>query len=320
VIAALICYPNDEPPGDEATIRTLQERVKDADIETYWQTHERDLNVMYALKLAASSASIPKDGSFHNIYQGREDAWQSHETIDNFVSRLPVSSSEWVGPWLWVANPYADRKAEPEVRNHEFAEQGPQLLENYLQHKQQITDGNPGMVQGTITRKLKPARDELKDDILSLARSTGMVCGKWMLFPHETDATGVWKRVALATIENKLGVGAKIATSGDTRLICIYTRDFSDEEDVRRVVQEIEKMGLLLANTDRSIYYKCDAYTHLGIGSQNEYGLQASLYASKDVLAGKPVPKDAAQNAPKGQKRAAAPAALSKAAGKRKKS
>ena len=32
---------------------------------------------------------------------------------------------------------------------------------------------------------------------------------------------------------------------------------------------------------------KADAYTHLGIGSGNEYGLPASTYSSLDMLRGK---------------------------------
>ena len=37
----------------------------------------------------------------------------------------------------------------------------------------------------------------------------------------------------------------------------------------------------------KPIYYKAEAYSLLGIGSDNPYGLKASLYSSKDVLAGK---------------------------------
>jgi hypothetical protein len=139
-----------------------------------------------------------------------------------------------------------------------------------------------------------------------------------MLFPTEEDAPSIWKSVVAGVIENKLGTAAKIATDGSPRLICVYTEDFSDEADVKRVVQQLEKLGLLPKDPNRSIYYKCDAYTHLDIGSGNEYGLQASLYASKDVLADKTM-GSSAKSPGKTQKRLAEFTAGSKAAGKRKK-
>ena len=32
----------------------------------------------------------------------------------------------------------------------------------------------------------------------------------------------------------------------------------------------------------KGIYYKCDAFTHLGIAGGNQWGLRASLYGSLD--------------------------------------
>lgn len=63
-------------------------------------------------------------------------------------------------------------------------------------------------------------------------------------------------------------------------------QDFRDEVDVRRVLEEIEAIGLLDSN--RSIYYKTDAYTYLGIygGTASDFGLQASLYNSRKMLIG----------------------------------
>lgn len=288
------------------------------------------MNVLFAATIAEERPPIPK-GGLHNRYDGLDSAWQSHETIDDFLTRLPVHGSTLVGPWLWAANPYAERDAEPETRDASFMQLAPRLLEDYLDQKRQLSEQNPSSPAGTITRKLYPARIKLKDDILSLAKEAGMLSGKWMLFPNEEDASDIWKRVATAVIEGKLGTAAKIATDDDgkgSRLICIYTKDFSDEADVKRVLQEIQKLKLLPVDEGRSIYYKCDAYTHLDIRSQNEYGLTASLYASNDVLNGKTsapkgrttAPKSSATSAGRGQKRIAGiDTSQSKAAGKRKK-
>jgi hypothetical protein len=88
--------------------------------------------------------------------------------------------------------------------------------------------------------------------------------------------------------ENRFGIGAKIAAdlgqNEDVRVICIYTKDFNDKEDVRRVVLELNRLDLLPRDKKRSIYYKCDAFTILQLMSGNPYGLSTSLYASRDFL------------------------------------
>ncbi|CAN9190051.1 unnamed protein product [Alternaria alternata] len=75
--------------------------------------------------------------------------------------------------------------------------------------------------------------------------------------------------------------------------ICVYTKDFQDADDVLRVLHELENMGLL--NGGRTIYYKPDAYTYLNLVRDTavEYGLQASLYNSRSLLAADKVPKSA---------------------------
>ena len=109
-----------------------------------------------------------------------------------------------------------------------------------------------------------------------------------MLFPTNDEVVQTWKSVVHGTIEGSLGIGAKVATEAggkDTsrRLICIYTKDFSDMDDVQRVVEELVRLGLC-PREGNGIYYKCDAFTYLGLESDNKYGLKASLYSSKDVL------------------------------------
>ncbi|KAJ7218912.1 ankyrin repeat-containing domain protein [Mycena rebaudengoi] len=92
-----------------------------------------------------------------------------------------------------------------------------------------------------------------------------------------------------------IGIGAKIATAskeeGDrSRLICVYTRDFTDEEDVKRVLLELGRMGFVPAekggskSKGKGIHYKCDAYTHLDVYAGNEYGLRPSIYSSAQML------------------------------------
>lgn len=169
----------------------------------------------------------------------------------------------------------------------------------------------PGKAKGTITRKIAPLRKQLEADILSTAQKTGCTTGKWLLFVGIADVDCTWGRVAKGTAENELGVAAKVAANGAEdkdgkgRLICIYTRDFEDKPDIKRVLKKLKELGFLRRadNEERLIYYKCgkwyflqcvhrklilaiaDALTHLGINSGNEYGIKASLFSSKDILA-----------------------------------
>lgn len=118
-----------------------------------------------------------------------------------------------------------------------------------------------------------------------------------MLFPSPDDVDRVWRLVAEAVVDGRLGDTAKVAPADPSHpfvaapkkqtshLICVYTKDFSNLEDVKRVLEELIELGLAPRNAaDRAIYYKADAYTYLGLDSLNAYGLKASLYSSKDIM------------------------------------
>lgn len=81
----------------------------------------------------------------------------------------------------------------------------------------------------------------------------------------EVDA--VWAVVARATAENGLGSAAKVAPDngeGKERLICIYTKDFNDMEDVTRVLRKMKELGLV-DSREKPLYYKCGQY-NLSVG------------------------------------------------------
>jgi hypothetical protein len=103
-----------------------------------------------------------------------------------------------------------------------------------------------------------------------------------MLFVTADDGEDRWRRVCEAIITNKLGTSAKIASQGGSRLICIYTDDFDDTDDVRRVLFSLRDLALL--PRDNRIFYKPDVFTHLNIYSNNQWGIKTSLYASRDIL------------------------------------
>ena len=86
--------------------------------------------------------------------------------------------------------------------------------------------------------------------------------GKWLIFENAENVDEVWAKIREATEQGKLGDSAKVATSasgGRSRVICVYTYDWTDEKDVRRVRAELWKLGI-----ERKIPYKSDEDTLAG--------------------------------------------------------
>ena len=87
-----------------------------------------------------------------------------------------------------------------------------------------------------------------------------------MLFPMPEDVNRWWKVVAEGTASGELGIAAKVATDDgrgerESRVICVYTADFEDRADVKRVLQRLVAAGLVRKKgpmgEDRGVFYKC---------------------------------------------------------------
>lgn len=240
---------------------------------------------MIAHKVKAAPRPI-----LHNPMEGRKDAWQLGESIDDFLNRLPPSTASHVGPWIWVTNPYVEH--HPLEQDYAgLTRAGGTLLDNYLTLRAKTEKENQGRASSTIGRRLGPHRRGLERDLRETALKHKVMLGKWMLFPSAENVDRAWRVVAEATVQNKLGVQAKVATgSGNaegSRLICIHTKDFDNRSDVERVLLALFDMKLMSRESDKGIWYKADAYTHLGIESGNAFGLRASMYGSRDFLKSK---------------------------------
>jgi len=91
--------------------------------------------------------------------------------------------------------------------------------------------------------------------------------GKWLIFVNIKDIDEVWGKIKKATEEGKLGGSAKVATARPnpnatnpgTKVICVYTYDWTDEEDVRKIRKELRKLGIT-----NKIPYKADEDTLSG--------------------------------------------------------
>lgn len=92
-------------------------------------------------------------------------------------------------------------------------------------------------------------------------------CGKWLLFVPAAKIDDAWAAIKQTTQEGRLGGSAKVATARpnpnatnpNVRVICVYTYDADDEEDVTRVREELRRLGYT-----RKIPYKTDDATLAG--------------------------------------------------------
>ncbi|CAI7659937.1 unnamed protein product [Penicillium manginii] len=283
--------------SDENEKKRLSQQAASFDPEPYWSGIHSNLLSTLQNELSAPSKSSnpeeePQSATDQQDTKTPPDQRGRKEHISHFLSRLSPSKTllSDIGPWIWMFGPTSKAQLDQDVPS--FLRKGTDLLRAFEAQSAELRaehDKSSAKTTAGLTRKLNPLRRSLEQDILHAARETGVVYGKWMLFPSARDVDNVWKKVVVALDKGELGDGAKVATNDLTdkaRLICIYTKDFGDKEDVKRVLKGMVAMGLVDVE-DRPIYYKCDAFTYLDITSKNEYGLKASMFSSRDVLSGK---------------------------------
>ncbi|KAI1130167.1 hypothetical protein F5Y10DRAFT_132891 [Nemania abortiva] len=287
--------------GDDDVVKDLEEKVDNFDVNKWWQDHEAA-----ETPLRIQAKGIPVDASqYHNPYAGHVYAWQLTESIDAFLERLPPATTEETpgNPWIWVCNPYVKRKSKDEAENQQVRggedeapeEEGADLAtlmkagQERLHFASSFIDQfrKPGLSNAHTIEECRKAGMDAAKDILDLAKSLRVTCGKWMLFCTVFEVNDVWESIAKATTKGQLGIAAKVAprTEGDQRrrerLICVYTADFSDIRDVTSVARKLKELGLV---RKRPLYYKPDAYTYLGIASGNPWEIKASIYDTRSLL------------------------------------
>jgi hypothetical protein len=78
-------------------------------------------------------------------------------------------------------------------------------------------------------------------------------CGKWLIFVLVKNIDAVWEKIRKATEDGLLGSSAKVATAksnpiatdSSRKVICVYTYDWKDTEDVMRIRAELSSLGIL---------------------------------------------------------------------------
>jgi small nuclear ribonucleoprotein (snRNP)-like protein len=117
----------------------------------------------------------------HNIYEGKFDSYQLHESIDEFIQRLPpLTTTVDLCPWIWVANAHPegrDRSGRAKVQDA-LVPKGLELLNQSLQKRTEIRTKNSQKVKGSITRMLNQESESLKNSIAQLAAESNVLSGK----------------------------------------------------------------------------------------------------------------------------------------------
>ncbi|MGI0091080.1 MAG: putative phosphothreonine lyase domain-containing protein [Nitrososphaerales archaeon] len=91
--------------------------------------------------------------------------------------------------------------------------------------------------------------------------------GKWLVFEPVERVNEVWGKIKKATEDGKLGRSSKVATARVNpnapnprmKVICVYTYDWTDEADVKRIREALRSLGIT-----QKIPYKSDEDTMEG--------------------------------------------------------
>ncbi|KAI1338084.1 hypothetical protein F5Y15DRAFT_130707 [Xylariaceae sp. FL0016] len=289
--------------GEDDVVMELKSRVRNFDVQTWWDQHKY-ANMQLKLQDHKQPHVALNTSRLHNPWAGVDYAWQLTETVDAFLDRIPPATTEQTAQnaWIWICNPYSSRKTKGEADNQLVRggeDEAPeaegadlrtliQAGEERLHMASQFINPckSSGQTQAFINRECRKAGADAAKDILGLARELRVTCGKWMLFCSVANVNDTWEVVAKATVNNELGIAAKVAPKSNVdnrleRLICVYTADFSNTKDVKRVADKMKQLGLARGIT---LYYKPDIFTYLGISSGNPWEMRASIYDTKTIF------------------------------------
>lgn len=87
--------------------------------------------------------------------------------------------------------------------------------------------------------------------------------GKWLIWLSSETIDRYWTKIKQAVEGGKLGDAAKVSTAGSLSMkhpryvMCVYTYDYEDRDDVMRIRQVLRDLGIR-----REIPYKADEDTH----------------------------------------------------------
>jgi hypothetical protein len=129
-----------------------------------------------------------------------------------------------------------------------------------------------------------------RDDVMQLSSKHNCLTGKWVIYCKSKEVDEVWAGVLNLLGEGKIGYKAQVSTcwcedksdtdeTSDNR-VHVFTHDYTDFVEVARVCEELKSLGCL---SDKTLYYKIDCYSSLGITNGNPWGLDPNLCDSSQL-------------------------------------
>ena len=154
-------------------------------------------------------------------------------------------------PWIWAT---PNNESRVRVRKSDYILKGMRI------------EGNEGIIAKQSKDGLTAERFPLSEESIDkIARNADIRSGKWLIFRDRSMIDSIWNDIAQETIDGNLGVAAKVSTlfqEKQKHVICVYTDDYFDSDDVMRVREKLSNLGI-----EDLLYYKPDIYTRLGIYS-----------------------------------------------------
>jgi hypothetical protein len=166
--------------------------------------------------------------------------------------------------------------------------------EDSILEMRELVEGQTGELPRDIFKEIKLPELEKSDERPSMeedekwlwaGRSYGFhdrdKVGKWLIFVPVERLDQTWKLIREETLRGRLGGRSKTATAvpdatardQNVKVICVYTRDFTDLEDVRRVRARLRELGFT-----EPLHYKTDVTTRAGIYSKFNNGKVSTYY------------------------------------------
>lgn len=104
--------------------------------------------------------------------------------------------------------------------------------------------------------------------------SSGPTTGKWCVFVASSDVDSAWSKIKGAVEDDKL-LFAKVSTAlrsigRDGHVICVYTRDWTDQSELMRVRKVLRSLGFV-----EELGYKRDVDTLNRIYGPGEWYMRA---------------------------------------------
>ena len=144
-------------------------------------------------------------------------------------------------------------------------------------HLQPVDDKGPTDMSGLCEAwgDICTDHEPVTTDLDNLARRFDVLKGKWLVFSRPGQIDFLWSRIAKETYRGKLGISSKVSPRDDSgsHVICIHTRDYTDETDVERVRNGLRQLGVRW-----KIGYKPDVYTYCRVYRDNPWHIKPTRY------------------------------------------